>query len=239
MIISIEGLPGAGKTTTLTAYLYLLHKKGVKIYSNYHLKFPYTSIYELDSFLDIDGSHMNVLAGDELWRDMDARSSHSSINKLLSDEIMQLRKKNTHVIDTKQIKRLIDVRAREVTEYTLRPRIVGSIDGKPALARISKKHIYSGKSHTYFLPLIVDGKFMCDQFDTSEVIEKSGIVEEFDLLEMADKYMQDEYTSKSDYASYIYMTEREKYKTFKKADAVSVVGFIEHEKFKRLKNESS
>lgn len=234
MIFSVQGLPGAGKTSFLTAFLYILHKRGYKIYSNYHLKFDYTSIYEIESFLDIPFGK-SIVAGDELWRELDARNSNSIVNRLLSDEVMQLRKRECHFIDTKQINRLMDVRVREITNYKIEPEIVLWYEEKPVLSKVKITNVRTNKSHNTYFKLYYDGKYMCDMYDTRELIGKRENIssdKEVNLKELAQKYRNTEYSNKSDFASYIYMEEKEAMKAknikFTKNDAQTIVGYINY-----------
>jgi len=64
VLMAIVGNLGAGKTLALTYLAWRNMGKGLKIYSNYNLKFPYIPIKNVN---DVLGMSEGFFAGDELW----------------------------------------------------------------------------------------------------------------------------------------------------------------------------
>lgn len=121
------------KTYTMTWNLYLDHVAGMKIYSNYGLKFPHTKIHSFSELLQILETVENCsIALDELHVFMDAYSgvSKKSGTWYLKEFGRQTRKRNVKVYLTAQcypdihrsIRRIL-LKAWETKKYDL--------DGKP------------------------------------------------------------------------------------------------------------
>jgi len=64
VLMAITGNLGSGKTLSLTYLAYRNLLKGMKIYSNYHLKMPYTHV---GTVKQLDRMTQGFFAGDESW----------------------------------------------------------------------------------------------------------------------------------------------------------------------------
>jgi hypothetical protein len=121
MIISLEGLQGAGKSLTAAALVYTDHiKLERKIISTNHLNFPYQRFdtkFFLEHIQDLELYNCDLLL-DESYIFLDARTSSGKLNKLFTYFVAQCRKRGVdmylciHHIDTldKRARRAIDVR---------------------------------------------------------------------------------------------------------------------------------
>lgn len=161
--IQVSG--NSGKTLSLTRLAWINHfKKGRRIYSNYRLYgIPYTHI---DSLRDLELMENGAFIGDELWIWMEARSSQSQINKVTSDILLKSRKRGLTYIFSAQSLSQIDVRVRNVIDFTVLP-ILNPRE------RIAKLLIFNGNSpdeHNLMKVLRFRPPVVYKQYDTREEI---------------------------------------------------------------------
>ncbi len=120
MIYGFLGDMGSGKTLTMTKYAYLYHKKGYKIYSNYHLNFPHIKITKeflqqiVKENLEFEGNILFCV--DEIDMLIDSRMSMKKSNIILSYLLKQVRKKRIRLFYTVQYEHMIDKRLRSLTK---------------------------------------------------------------------------------------------------------------------------
>jgi len=120
VIPKIVGELGSGKTLGLTflGWKNWYYRKK-KIYSNYHLyKIPY--IY-IDSVEKLDQMKDGFALLDEFWLWIDARTTRSNKNKIVSDILLKSRKRGLTYCFTAQILDLLDKRVRKVMDFTAYP----------------------------------------------------------------------------------------------------------------------
>jgi len=65
-------------------------RKGLKIYSNYDLKFDHVPVNNVN---DVLGMQDGFFAGDELWHWLDSRASMSKKNQVIGNFLLTSRKK--------------------------------------------------------------------------------------------------------------------------------------------------
>jgi len=118
VLMAFVGELGAGKTLSLTYFAYLNYLKGIKIYSNYHLNFPYEPVRTLE---DIEDMREGFFAGDELWLWMDSRASQNKKNRVISAILLKSRKRNIQIAYTTQSFGQIDLRVRRITDFIAVP----------------------------------------------------------------------------------------------------------------------
>lgn len=98
MITGLLGRQDSGKTLMLSLKAHEYYKKGFKVFSNYHLKFP----YEYVSFEDVENDIKNeeskykggIFCVDEIGTWLDSRTSMSKKSRVVSYFITQVRKRN-------------------------------------------------------------------------------------------------------------------------------------------------
>ncbi|KXH75943.1 MAG: hypothetical protein AM326_08240 [Candidatus Thorarchaeota archaeon SMTZ-45] len=118
VLMAFVGELGAGKTLSLTYFAYLNYLRGVKVYSNYHLNFPYIPVTSIE---DIEDMKEGFFAGDELWLWMDSRASGSKKNKAISSILLKSRKRGVQICYTTQSFGQIDNRIRNITDFIACP----------------------------------------------------------------------------------------------------------------------
>ena len=115
-LCSIEGPMGSGKSGILAYLGYKDYLKGRKIYSNFHVNFPYTPFNEeifyrmIDEDFDLNNCH--ILA-DEGYVYMDSRTSMSRLNRAVNYYSVQTRKRNVDLSITTHMYTRLDRRIRE------------------------------------------------------------------------------------------------------------------------------
>jgi hypothetical protein len=120
VLMAITGNLGAGKTLCLTYLAYRNLMKGLKIYSNYHLEFPFEFV---SSVKTLDKMTNGFFAGDELWSWLDARVSSSKRNRAVNKILLSSRKRGIHFAYTTQSFRQTDVRIRKITDFIAVPNL--------------------------------------------------------------------------------------------------------------------
>lgn len=114
---------GSGKTATIT-YLGLRTKilKEREIVSNYPVKFMDKMITKSDEMLSFEGKNNLCFLLDELHFWLDARTSSSKKNRILSSFLMGARRYLWDVFYTEQYFTLTDKRLREITDLWAFPK---------------------------------------------------------------------------------------------------------------------
>lgn len=122
MIIGFIGSRGSGKTLSMTIEAYKKYKQGYKIYSNYHLNFPYTP-FTVDDLLMFAESGMyfgnTVFLIDEIHIYFDSRASGKKRNMIFSYFLNQSSKNDIDVYYTSQFARQVEIRLRLNTEIVV------------------------------------------------------------------------------------------------------------------------
>lgn len=117
MIYSIIGQCGGGKTLLMTILAHQEHLKGMPVYANYKLTFPFS---HLTSAFFRDYSKFPIFKAcvcfDELSMYYSARRSASKQNLALKPFILQTRKRTLKLFYTAQQTRLVDINIRENTD---------------------------------------------------------------------------------------------------------------------------
>jgi len=115
MLILVLGDVGTGKTLLTTILAYLSHKKGVEVYSNYTLNFPYKKL-TVNMIYNIK---KGLVLLDEAYTWLEARISGSKLNRFLSYILFQSRKRGLNWILTAQLGSVIELRFREMSDYVI------------------------------------------------------------------------------------------------------------------------
>jgi hypothetical protein len=109
---------GSGKTLSMTYFAHKHYLKGIEIFANYGLLFPYKPIdYEKIKNLDVEFENAAVCI-DEIHVFIDSRSSMTKVNRMVSYWITQSRKRNikAFMYSTQHIGQ-VDKRLRDNTDY--------------------------------------------------------------------------------------------------------------------------
>jgi hypothetical protein len=119
MLVGIIGSLGSGKTTTLIYIACRKSKHGIPIYANFHLRGIHYKYVESPSTLrDIS---RGVFLGDELWIWADCRLSLTELNRFIGDIAIMSRKRGLDIYYTAQMRGLLDIRIRGVTDVYIYP----------------------------------------------------------------------------------------------------------------------
>jgi len=135
-VIGIIGDIGSGKTLFMTYIAYILYNKGWRVYANYKLNFPYTSIISLKTLDNLEGKN-NMILLDEAWITADSRKSGSYLNLALSKIVLQSRKKSAELLYTTQYANQVDIRIRQITHVYIVPEIVHFEANIPAIVKVT------------------------------------------------------------------------------------------------------
>jgi len=161
VLMGIVGTLGAGKTLSLTYIAYRNYKQGVKIFSNYDLKFPYTPVNSINDIMNIQ---QGFFAADELWVWLDSRSSMRKRNMLIGNILLTSRKKGVNFSFTAQRLKNIDVRIRSVMDFIALPKMSPS-------GKVCRLFVFTYPD----LNLIKSYKFLTEPifelYDTNEIID--------------------------------------------------------------------
>lgn len=119
MIIGFIGGRNSGKTCSMSIEAFKKFKQGYKIYSNYHLNFPYTpyTVDDLMSFAESGiyfGNAIFLLDEIHIW--FDARCSGKKRNIIFSYFLNQSSKNDIDIFYTSQFSRQVEIRMRLNTE---------------------------------------------------------------------------------------------------------------------------
>ena len=116
MIHLIIGRQGSGKTLFIIKKAYDAYNKGITIYSNVHLNFPYIPL-KYEDIINCKLHHGMVII-DEVHLLLPSRNSMSKRNRLICDGFLSMvRKKNLELYGTTQTLRKVDVRFREEQDF--------------------------------------------------------------------------------------------------------------------------
>lgn len=122
MIMGFIGQRNSGKTLSMTIEAYKKYKQGYKIYSNYHLNFPYTP-YTVDDLLAFAESGMyfgnSIFLIDEIHIYFDSRCSGNKRNRIFSYFLNQSSKNDIDIFYTSQFSRQVEIRMRLNTEIVV------------------------------------------------------------------------------------------------------------------------
>lgn len=194
MIIGFIGQRNSGRTLSMTIEAYKKYKQGYKIYSNYHLNFPYTP-YTVDDLMSFAESGMyfndSIFLCDELHIYFDSRSSGKTRNKIFSYWLNMSSKGNFDIYYTTQFARQVEIRLRLNTEIvvecscraviwatpTSKPRIVENERPKPkdykSTAYITCRYIkFSDTGKDKVTQRVYKGDKYFPLYDTRQVIKQ-------------------------------------------------------------------
>jgi hypothetical protein len=122
MIIGFIGQRNSGKTLSMTIEAFKKYKQGYKIYSNYHLNFPYTP-FTVDDLLAFAEAGMyfgnSIFLIDEIHIYFDSRCSGQKRNRIFSYFLNQSSKNDIDIYYTSQFSRQVEVRMRLNTEIVV------------------------------------------------------------------------------------------------------------------------
>lgn len=204
MIIGFIGSRGSGKTLSMTIEAYKKYKQGYKIYSNYHLNFPYTP-FTVDDLLMFAESGMyfgnTIFLIDEIHIYFDSRSSGKKRNRIFSYFLNQSSKNDIDVYYTSQFSRQVEIRLRlnteVVTECVCKTILWKTKNSKPVMIENYRKKPTDYKTISYIHNSIVkfsdtgmdkivkrvyNGAKYYKLYDTKQVIKQQS-----DLFEKAVK----------------------------------------------------
>lgn len=122
MIIGFIGQRNSGKTLSMTIEAYKKYLQGYKIYSNYHLNFPYTP-FTVDDLMTFAESGMyfgnSIFLIDEIHIYFDSRCSGKKRNIIFSYFLNQSSKNDIDIYYTSQFSRQVEIRMRLNTEIVV------------------------------------------------------------------------------------------------------------------------
>lgn len=149
------------KTLALTYLAWRNYRKGLKVYSNYELKLPYTPIKTVK---DILGMKDGFFAGDELWSWIDCRASMQKKNMVVGNFLLTSRKRDVNFAFTAQSFQQIDIRIRRVCDFLAVPHL--TVDEK-----ICRLLIFSYPSLSPIRTYKFRTQPIFDLYDTREVVD--------------------------------------------------------------------
>lgn len=216
MIIGFIGQRGSGKTLSMTIEAYKKYKQGYKIYSNYHLNFPYTP-YNVDDLMSFAESGMyfgnSVFLIDEIHIWFDSRASGKKRNIIFSYFINQSSKNDIDIYYTSQFSRQVEIRMRLNTEIVVesacrtiiwknkndKPIVRENYRQKPndykTIAYITNKIVkFSDTGEDKFTMRVYKANKYFHLYDTRQVIKQQTDV--FELAKSRDKRNKEEHVKK-------------------------------------------
>ncbi len=166
---AIIGDLSAGKTLLMTAIAYHDYLKGIPIYSNYELDFPYTRINSVD---DLDTMESGTLVMDEAWYTFDSRNFGTKKNKKGSYILSKLAKRNMNAYLNMQSMDLLDTRFRDRMMSILIVETIKDEDDNPLLIKVDvlKKDKW-GVFSLSPAQILIDPSPILGLYDTCEVID--------------------------------------------------------------------
>jgi len=176
-VFGIVGTIGSGKTLLMTFFALLQHIQGTQIYANYKIiGVNSLSVESIEDILNVDKRAHKIVLLDELWLTADSRNSMSNMAQFCAKSVLQSRKVKSDVYYTTQHLGQIDKRIRDITSLVYLPEIVGYYDNKPVAMNVNicKPNLYGELSiiKKFSIPLMYGDKFVCDLYDTSEIVEE-------------------------------------------------------------------
>lgn len=188
MIALILGTIGSGKTLLLTLFTYLYYLDNSKLYTNYNIKGVNTiSLDNIKQFNDIE-KEKNFFGLDEMWLNMDARRSGSFTNMLITQHLLQSRKKLADVMITSQTINQIDKRIRDIAHIIFFPEVSAKDSkGMPIELKVTMYPLHQKWNvKKFYTPLILGNVIIPEIYDTTEIIEvmeggKSGYLEDLSV----------------------------------------------------------
>lgn len=119
MIVGFIGDIGQGKTCSMVAYAYAMHKKGYEIYANFRLNFPfrYLTLADILRYYEEETAFKNtIFLIDEIHMLIDSRTAMTRRNMIISYFILQTRKKGVILMWTSQHYHQVEKRLRASTD---------------------------------------------------------------------------------------------------------------------------
>lgn len=167
-IIAVTGYGlGAGKTLSLTMLGYIAHRSGVKIWSNYHLKFRHKYLWgpeQLEQALEDRTIRNCMILFDDINTLIDSRRGTARINRVITYFAQQARKRNLFFAFSTPLLIWTDVRLDDLADWVIYARFIEK----------SEEVIWSLYDRRYFPPvsinLIFPAKPFYPLFDTEEII---------------------------------------------------------------------
>ncbi len=161
VLMAIIGGLGAGKTLCLTYLAWRNYRKGLKVYANYELNFPYIHVKTINDVLNMKEG---FFAGDELWFWCDSRASMKKKNQVIGNFLLTSRKRNVNFAYTTQTFGQVDVRIRRVTDFIALPQLTVNED-------ICRLMIFSYPSLNFIRMYKFRTQPIFELYDTKEVID--------------------------------------------------------------------
>lgn len=162
VLLGIVGELGSGKTLALTYLAWRNYSKGMKIYSNYKLNFPYTPIQTPDDIINMKDGFASL---DELWLYADSRLSASKKNKFVTMVLAKSRKRSINIGFTTQSFGQVDKRIRTVTDFVCLPKLNNS-------ETVCKLAVYSNPSMSLMRTFRFKTQAIFNMYDTEEEISE-------------------------------------------------------------------
>jgi len=189
LTIGIEGREkqlGTGKTAFLVGLGYRAYCDGVRVASNFHLKFDYipvSSVQQLNLLEDC------LVLLDEGWSWIRSRSGGSDLNMVMNNILLSSRKRNCSIYYTQQVDTLMDRPVREITaewiETYVSDRVYPNLDSGLPRYRFVTGHYLRTNLKLRFA--FVD---IGDLYDTTEEVAR--------VVKDTDYYKQDILSLRSD-----------------------------------------
>lgn len=210
MITGLPGVMGRGKTLTMTIMAHIVANKGddINIISNYETKYTTHYVKSPKDLYDLTDPEMQGVQGyvflDEIWAWMDSRESGQ--NDLMSQLVLNSRKRRLKVFYSTQKLHQADKRLRENTNYLIVPLHYEKIETE-ADNDVLEVYIFD----KYSMELVNSFKMNCEPFygsyDTREEVSTVDKREQWDddIKELVERVKQGEFQFKNELESHLAM----------------------------------
>lgn len=178
MIEVFLGTVGSGKTLSMVYEGYKYYRRGLKIYANFKLNFPYEPLTykRLNEMIQNKEQLQDaVLLLDEIHIAIDSRNSMSKKNKIISYFILQTRKRNVRLLYTTQHLHQVDRRLRDTTDILV---MCDNMTNKTSLVNSNGKDIFIRQSYVL--------QWKNDARPRTKIIYANPVFPLFDTKEMID-----------------------------------------------------
>lgn len=169
------GLYGTGKTLSMTREAYRLHRKGIKVYSNYGLSFQDGNIIDWRDMLEVPND--SVICLDEIQNTFHSRNWKSMPLEFVT-LLTQNRKKNIRIMGTAQIYEDMDRELRDLAKYIIQCKKIARLEINTYYDQQGYKHTINKRISGFREYFIIEDYYF-NLYDTYEFIEKLKGLQEY------------------------------------------------------------
>lgn len=183
VLFAIVGELGSGKTLSCVALAYKnWYTRRRKIFSNIHLyRIPYHFIKGINHLNDC---REGFILADEFWSIIDARSSITKKNKIVSDILLRSRKRELIYAISSQLLELLDRRCRKVLDFTS----YGILNRDETVLKLSIFRTGYPKPGTFMNAMYYYTSEIFDMYNTNEEVDMEEDIEEEMEIRFQEKY---------------------------------------------------